>query len=333
MSNGHRGVNGNGGHTSMRQQDENYQYMTQDFESRVDKSHYDPFQDKDERRQIRHDYRKLIKTTEDNKREYADAFGQGLDDTLAEANNLFTKVRNTTEATLDSRLLVLSADITTQKARNLRVDHQLFNVDEFIAKVKSFCSGSSPEVVAENWVKLGKRATKYGRTVRSIDFMLGPLSVEKKKRKITKQVRLTKNKEDLVQPQQLEQNDIQKQTNETTLQVNQVYKILDQRGPTNYFEFITNPDSFSQTVENMFYVSFLIRNGVAEIDDSTGQPILATRATPSIDELSSGLTKKQLIIPLTMSLWEQMKKAYGIRRSIIPMRDTQENTLQAGKWY
>lgn len=73
---------------------------------------------------------------------------------------------------------------------------------------------------------------------------------------------------------QLQESDIQQQENETLKNVNAIWRILDERGQTNYFQFVTNPESFSQTVENIFYVSFLIRNGVAEIDDSSGQPLL-----------------------------------------------------------
>lgn len=46
--------------------------------------------------------------------------------------------------------------------------------------------------------------------------------------------------------------------------------------PTNLFRIIINPHSFSQSVENMFYLSFLIRDGKVslDIDEDTGEPII-----------------------------------------------------------
>ena len=63
----------------------------------------------------------------------------------------------------------------------------------------------------------------------------------------------------------------------------------------------------------MFYVSFLIRNAVAEIDDSSGQPILATRAPPAPEELAQDLTRKQIIMSLDIHSWKVKKKRILMR--------------------
>ncbi|KAI9309181.1 Nse4 C-terminal-domain-containing protein [Cunninghamella echinulata] len=314
--------------------DDNFIALTETLERERDTDQYDPTQDKEVRRRLRQDYRRLISETEEHRKELADVNDHGLEETLSQANELFTQVRNTQEAALDSKLLVLSADITTQKARNLRMDHNLFNIEEFISKLKTFCGDNSAENPNQEWKweKLGKRAARFGRRGHASNFILGPLSVEKKAKRVVRQVRVTKNKEDLVQPAKLKIDDVQQQTNETSSNVNQIYKILDKHGPTNYFEFITNPESFSQSVENMFYVSFLIRNGVAEIDDTSGQPILSTRAHPSMEELAAGLSKKQIIMNLSIPLWKDIIDTYDVKTSIIPTRESQKE-MAAGKWY
>ncbi|CAO3609108.1 unnamed protein product [Cunninghamella echinulata] len=300
--------------------------LTETLERERDTNQYDPTQDKEVRRKLRQDYQ--------HRKELANVNDHGLEETLSQANELFTQVRNTQEAALDSRLLVLSADITTQKARNLRMDHNLFNIEEFISKLKTFCGGNNN---TENpnqewkWEKLGKRAARFGRRGHASNFILGPLSVEKKAKRVVRQVRVTKNKEDLVQPAKLKIDDVQQQTNETSSNVNQIYKILDKHGPTNYFKFITNPESFSQSVENMFYVSFLIRNGVAEIDDTSGQPILSTRAHPSMEELAAGLSKKQIIMNLSIPLWRDIIDTYDVKALLFLQENQKE--MAAGKWY
>src|SRR5436190_12057148 len=73
----------------------------------------------------------------------------------------------------------------------------------------------------------------------------------------------------------MKEEDIERQENETTRNVHTIANILQEEQPINLFEFIVNPESFGQTVENMFYLSFLIRDGKASIDDESGQPILS----------------------------------------------------------
>lgn len=47
--------------------------------------------------------------------------------------------------------------------------------------------------------------------------------------------------------------------------------------PIGYFNFVIDPDCFSTTIENMFYVSFLVKEGQARIviDEATSLPTIA----------------------------------------------------------
>ena len=47
----------------------------------------------------------------------------------------------------------------------------------------------------------------------------------------------------------------------------------------NFYEWIINPDSFSESVENLFYTSFLIREGKLAVNvDEQGVPRMCTSA-------------------------------------------------------
>lgn len=90
--------------------------------------------------------------------------------------NQFYAVRNTQEATLDSRLLVLSADLSIQKARNLRMDLNTFDTDEFVSKIISLGGGrhvveTGDEQEELNWIDIGKQAIRFGKRAVTMDFM------------------------------------------------------------------------------------------------------------------------------------------------------------------
>jgi non-structural maintenance of chromosomes element 4 len=122
-------------------------------------------------------------------------------------------VRNTSTANLDSRLLVTTSDLAKHKARNMKLGDAAFNVDEYVVKLVSFMGGRPINTAREyrdrdrednmDWTSLGKVAMGIGRRPPTIGFMLGPLSVEKKERKITKRPQEKKDDGDVVRPQQV----------------------------------------------------------------------------------------------------------------------------------
>jgi hypothetical protein len=50
---------------------------------------------------------------------------------------------------------------------------------------------------------------------------------------------------------------------------------VEQNGPVNLFRFVTNPHDFAQSVENLFYLSFLIRDGECALEiEEDGEPVI-----------------------------------------------------------
>jgi non-structural maintenance of chromosomes element 4 len=82
--------------------------------------------------------------------------------------------------------------------------------------------------------------------------------------------------------------------------VRQVAELLRQHSPINLFEFVLNPASFGQTIENIFYLSFSVRDARAKIyDDANGMPIVSFVDVLTEEEMT--IENKQLILAMTIA--------------------------------
>ncbi|KAJ8531668.1 hypothetical protein ON010_g14294 [Phytophthora cinnamomi] len=76
------------------------------------------------------------------------------------------------------------------------------------------------------------------------------------------------------------------------------------------FDVVVNPKSFTQTVENLFDTSFLVRNSSAEIgiDEDTGLPYIYNHEGEEDKNLP---VSTQSIISITPAQWEQIAQQTG----------------------
>lgn len=265
---------------------------------------------------------------------------------LQRQNHLMDKVRQTSDATIDSRFLVTASDLALKKTTQLALGETStgVDVDEFVSKCITFMRhGSSSgenddepvstqarrnrkrtgdetddEELGEDdgdalaWEVLGKKACfPNNRRPPVPGFLLGPLSVQKRIR--ASQHRAARSRRDtqapVTKPQELQAEDLEKAENSnlTALCTNirtRLVKIIEEGQAAVEAEanddmadeeieelmrkhhvtassgvpllpFAVNPQSFGQTVENLFYISFLLRDGSAAVTlDKNGLPVL-----------------------------------------------------------
>ncbi|KTW28726.1 Smc5-Smc6 complex subunit NSE4 [Pneumocystis jirovecii RU7] len=262
-------------------------------------------EDIDSRLVLRQEYRKLIKTTDENKLDYIKAGNYGLVKTIKTADMLFQKVKRPQEATLDSRLLVQTVGLASMRAKRLKLGDILFDMDIYIGSLFSFM-GCTRDCHTDgnselNWIRIGQLALLCSKRPPTMSFMLGSLSVERKERRIIRQERFQKNNDDLVKPDEIKGKEMLPQDNTTPKNVIKIDNLLKCHSPIGLFEFIINPGSFCQTIENMFYLSFLMREGKANLIKANND-MLVLKSKDSSEELYQG-NKKQIVMYIDMEMW------------------------------
>lgn len=287
----------------------------------------------------------------DNRDEYTKPGSKRLEEVVPQSTRMFGRVRMTGDAVLDSRLLSTISDLSTKqlKASVDQGNHGVgIDVDQFVSRCIFFMKEGHPpgaEDTDENqtrnvrraqgrdededegdtgegldWAFLGRNACFPSNSRPPIsNFLLGPLSVQKRARTITRRARSQRQPlGPATRPQEIRQEDIKKSessnvTHLVTMIKNQlrehinkavpaveeeleeygneddvteedqlaafqrhrVYMAQDGEPAVSLFDFAINPESFGQTVENLFYISFLIREGAAKVvADADGLPLL-----------------------------------------------------------
>ncbi len=91
-------------------------------------------------------------------------------------------------------------------------------------------------------------------------------------------------------------------------------------------QFLLNPKSFTQTVENIFHYSFLVKKGAASIAlrdkalDMSGVTTKPGLAIKYVTERPSPPPAKQAIMTLTMQDWRALCAAYQVEEGDLPHR-------------
>jgi len=73
----------------------------------------------------------------------------------------------------------------------------------------------------------------------------------------------------------------QQNRSKTDVRIGQMHRLLDKDKKFPFYNFVVDPDSFGQTIENLFAFSFLVHLGKASLDMREGVPWVECREAQS----------------------------------------------------
>ncbi|KAI3392097.1 hypothetical protein diail_6168 [Diaporthe ilicicola] len=374
------------------------------MDSDEDAGRYDPEQSLEERREIQRSIRRLEKDMHENAEAYMQVGSTKVFDALAKLEEISQNIKQTNEAAIDSKALLTLVDLHSRKLQKLTAGNlgNGIDTDEFVSKCITYMRrgagiaddedqelthtqrnrrngaqrgaiGSDDDASDDeeggdmmDWAHLGRYACIPNvRRPALSGFLLGPLSVQKKVRKLvtrTAPLRVVDLQE--VRPEVLDTEELAKTENDLTAICNRILKQLKavrdtaiqelqkmqdddniddeqmeramdilgitETGNIDLVRFCINPKSFGQTVENMFYVSFLIREGMVEVHfEENGLPSLCPssageKGQSSTSVSKNGTMKRQAIMSIDMPTWRDLIQAFNIREPMIEHRQEAE---------
>jgi len=267
-----------------------------------------------------------------------------LNETINETQRLWSEVQRKSvddhitavEIMPDSNLMKIQTGLAKRSAKFYKPDSLVFNPTEFSMKLKQYYdhtnaleSNSPSSSIAEEliWLELGNTAKKVLYTVPSFHFMHGtfdpdPVEVVKKKRRIKEKDKVGS----ITRPISTNLKDSSDNKDPMIRQAERVLGIFTKLCQKNedsvvcFYEFVTDPTSFEQTVENVFILSLLVKEGCVRImRDRNGLPCIST-----VDDRRdrNPADSKQSIFSISREEWKDIVIKFNLKKPLITHRKT-----------
>ncbi|KAL7413689.1 Nse4 C-terminal-domain-containing protein [Mrakia frigida] len=269
-----------------------------------------------------------------------------IEKALVKSNNRFGEVDRPQEAMLDAMVFVHHSESAAQQAKLLKIDQNAFDTDDFVSSISKVIgnkrmrdedgdSDDGRDAAGGGWSTVGWMGVKYSARVCLADFLLGPLAVSLKERNIVKRAKLVRDEGAKTKPKEIEKNgdQDQKETTKYAVELNEIlvkattaHQVADPANEgtgINFFEFVINPHSFSQTIENIFYTSFNIKEGKAALDVDENSLLTIMSCDPAdTSDADAGVRKLQMVLEIDQDMWQDAIDTFNINECVwIPHRE------------
>uniref|UniRef100_J3MUB7 Non-structural maintenance of chromosomes element 4 n=1 Tax=Oryza brachyantha TaxID=4533 RepID=J3MUB7_ORYBR len=231
---------------------------------------------------------------------------------MGEMEHLHHKVQRPKEQVADGEALLELINALAVSAKSEKKDGP--TPSEFVASILTKFGVRTSVVDASvesfSWSNLGAVASPLFMTATGCQTMNGPMNVAfKERRRVARRLfdRFTSRPAELYEtPPDLDQR------NDTDKNMAVMFKLLRKNHCVKLENLVLNRQSFAQTVENIFALSFLVKDGRVEIDvHDNGEHFVMPRNAPAAELITSGEVRQPICIPIRHQGLEDNERRRG----------------------
>lgn len=245
------------------------------------------------------------------------------DDAVLETS-LNEKMTNQEEIFLDSETINISSKILTRCSKSLTENLSSYNYMEFATKLLQYIY-KLPNAVLEkpDWSVLEPELTKYFTRTAHYTTLLGMLTPSEKIEIVNKRVIMRETQAQMKSPENVTMANKEEESVEETVDkikrfIRHYYRINEKS--LDFYRLILDPHDFGKTIENMLYVSFLIRDGIITlVKDNRGILVIQLCSKEvTIQKRQVGVHANiQNVIFLNMEQWKILKDVYRVEKPML----------------
>ncbi|KAL0558714.1 hypothetical protein IC582_003295 [Cucumis melo] len=190
------------------------------------------------------------------------------------------------------------------------------------ADINGSINSEEQELVSVNWKDIGLSVSSIFMNGYGCRTMLGPMSNQLKQRKTNNVPRKRSKPTESSRPAEVEDNGSEPKT-DTDKNMGIMFGILRRNKTVKLEHLILNRKSFAQTVENLFALSFLVKDGRAEITiDKNGSHFVSPKNAPAHSAIMSHeVNYSHFVFRFDYKDWKPMVNMVPVGEELMPHRN------------
>ncbi|KAF7684540.1 Interacting inhibitor of differentiation [Astathelohania contejeani] len=197
------------------------------------------------------EYLNLIHELKEKREEMVENKNNIFDDLIQRSTELLEKVKTTSELKLDARFSTVSTKISNESMEKVFRESLVTSNDYLEIVQNHFQNGD---------IRFNLFLKKAAEAFYGIEFVdLFNISDNGEEKDRVKRKKIGIGFEELEVPKVLTEGDLE---DNSSIIVNNIRDIVYKFGSLEYYRLVIDPNSFSRTIENIFYLAFAIRNDI-----------------------------------------------------------------------